>query len=373
MLQKRNERPAEFPVKYVQGVPVICRRAGPDDPEKEWKVCLPTAMLQDAAKWYHLILGHAGQQRMYAAMTRMFAHPNINWAAKNLKCNVCQHFKLPGAGYGKLPPKEAILMPWEEVHVDLIGPWKVKLGTKEVEFNALTCIDPVTNLVELVRIENKTSAHIAKQFENCWLARYPWPERCIHDKGKEFVGFEFQQLLQGAAIKDRPTTSRNPQANAVCERMHQTVGNILRTLLHGHPPNPNEHPNNIIDNALASVMHATRTAVSQSLGNNSPGSLAFKRDMFLNIPLLADLQTIREQRQALIDENLRRQNEKRRGYDYRVGQQVLLRQGDTNKLGKRTVGPFPITDVHTNGNITIRRSPHVTERINIRRVLPFKE
>ena len=120
-------------------------------------------------------------------------------------------------------------------------------------------------------------------------------------------------------------------------------------------------------------MHATRTAVSQSLGNNSPGSLAFKRDMFLNIPLLADLQTIREQRQALIDENLRRQNEKRRGYDYRVGQQVLLRQGDTNKLGKRTVGPFPITDVHTNGNITIRRSPHVTERINIRRVLPFKE
>ncbi len=28
----------------------------------------------------------------------------------------------------------------------------------------------------------------------------------------------------------------NPESNAVCERMHQTVGNVLRTLLHGIPP-----------------------------------------------------------------------------------------------------------------------------------------
>ncbi len=29
--------------------------------------------------------------------------------------------------------------------------------------------------------------------------------------------------------------AKNPQSNAVCERMHQTVGNVLRTLLHGNP------------------------------------------------------------------------------------------------------------------------------------------
>ena len=30
-------------------------------------------------------------------------------------------------------------------------------------------------------------------------------------------------------IKDVPTTSNNPAANALYERMHQTVGKILRT------------------------------------------------------------------------------------------------------------------------------------------------
>ena len=154
--------------------------------------------------------------------------------------------------------------------------------------------------------------------------------------------------------------------------MHQTVGNVLRTLMHGHHTVATES-NEIIDNALATVMHATRTAVSKSLGSNSPGSLAFHRDMFLNIPLMADLQAIRDNRQLLINENLRRQNAKRRAFEFQVGQRVLFRAIGESKLDPKTTGPYAITAVHTNGNVTIRRRPHVTERVNIRRVIPYKE
>eukprot|EP00957_Ditylum_brightwellii_P044319 3362573-Ditylum_brightwellii.AAC.1 len=66
-------------------------------------------------------------------------------------------------------------MPWDEVAVDLIGPWRMQVNGQEVEFNALTCIDPVTNLVEMIRLDNKTSGHVARQFENIWLARFPRP------------------------------------------------------------------------------------------------------------------------------------------------------------------------------------------------------
>jgi hypothetical protein len=41
---------------------------------------------------------------------------------------------------------------------------------------------------------------------------------------------EFQTLLQNCHIRDVCTTAKNPQSNAVCERMHQTVGNVLRTI-----------------------------------------------------------------------------------------------------------------------------------------------
>ena len=60
-----------------------------------------------------------------------------------------------------------------------------------------------------------------------------------------------------------------------------------------------ETANNIVDHALATAMHATRIAVSRHLGNNSPGAIAFHRDMFLNIPFQADLLAIQERRQLL--------------------------------------------------------------------------
>jgi hypothetical protein len=93
---------------------------------------------------------------------------------------------------------------------------------KPYKFNALTVIDTVSNLVELVRIDKKTSAHVARKYAHVWLSRYPWPARCVHDNGGEFVGPEFS-----CKIEDAPTSSQNPQANAICERMHQPVGNIF--------------------------------------------------------------------------------------------------------------------------------------------------
>ena len=93
--------------------------------------------------------------------------------------------------------------------------------------------------------------------------------------------------------------------------MHQTIGNTLRTVVFTNPPTNAEEANQLIDNALATAMHATRCSVNATL-QNSPGAIVFNRDMFIDVPLIADLETIRNRRQALVDENLRRQNMKRR-------------------------------------------------------------
>ena len=95
----------------------------------------------------------------------------------------------------------------------------------------LTCIDPVSNLVKIVRINNESSAHIADQFTNVWLSRYPSPNRCIHDNGGEFLGNEFCDLLDQNFIKHVLITVKNLQSNSMCERMHQTVANVLRIIM----------------------------------------------------------------------------------------------------------------------------------------------
>jgi hypothetical protein len=68
--------------------------------------------------------------------------------------------------------------------------------------------------------------------------------------------------------------SKNPQHHAICERMHQTVNNVLRTRVHTNPPCNMTQARDIIHDALAHAVHAMQTTVATTLGS-IPGALAF--------------------------------------------------------------------------------------------------
>ena len=154
--------------------------------------------------------------------------------------------------------------------------------------------------------------------------------------------------------------------------MHQTVGNVLRTLLHGEPPQNIASAKEYIDEALSIAMHAMRAGIHSTLGS-SPGSLTFNRDMFLNIPLIADWHAITQRREHLINENLIRENQKQRRYDNVPQQRVLKKKWKPRKLGERTSGPYRVLRTHVNGTLMIELRQGVSERINIRRVIPYRE
>jgi transposase InsO family protein len=269
-----------------------------------------------------------------------------------------------------LAPREARAQPWYEIAIDTIGPWEIEIDGENRKFYALTMIDTVTNLTELARVSSTKASDVAQQLEMNWLFRYPRPVRIIHDQGPEFTGETFHRLLRIYGIKNAPIGTRNPQANAICERMHQVVGNILRTLLHTNPPQHMANAEALVDYALATASYAMRCTIHRTLGI-SPGALVFHRDMLMDIPFVADLLLLRDKRQALIDYNLRRENNRRRNHDYQIGDQVLEILPQPNKLGKLTNGPFTITRVHTNGTVTIQRAQGLRDRITIRRLRPF--
>ena len=140
--------------------------------------------------------------RLYKTIPVHFNHKSLQNSIETFiqSCGTCQQTKLPGIGYGQLPPQDALIATWFEETIDLIGPWQVTIGPRILLFQALTCIDTVTNLDEVICINNKSSAHISMLFENNWLARYPRPSRCIHDNGGEFTGAAFLHMLRANGI-----------------------------------------------------------------------------------------------------------------------------------------------------------------------------
>ncbi len=106
----------------------------------------------------------------------------------------------------------------------------------------------------------------------------------------------------------------------------------------------------------------------------SLGALAFPCHMLLNIPLIANWQTITHNREALVNDALLKNNQRCINYDYYIGQQVL-KYDNTIKgnLSVKTSGLFEIVCVHVNGTVTIQLQASITEQINICHTIAYHE
>jgi Integrase core domain. len=103
----------------------------------------------------------------------------------------------------------------------------------------------------------------------------------------EFTAQEFQDILKFYGIKDVPTTSRNPQANATVEQAHLTMASMLLTMiLETQNSNRRILPQDIDDfvsMALACTQRTIIATVQSIMKDKSPDAFIFQCDMLLPI------------------------------------------------------------------------------------------
>jgi hypothetical protein len=166
-------------------------------------------------------------------------------------CKTFQTNKRRKLKYGYLPSKTVICNPWECLCVNLIGPYTLKgKDNLQIDFVALTMINPTHSWFEIVelpiitqlqrqtvnckellkvdKIFDKSSDCIAKLLNKTWLCRYPQCHYLTYNNRSEFK-LHFKYLCKSYGIKRKPTTVKNPQANAIMECMHQVLIQILPT------------------------------------------------------------------------------------------------------------------------------------------------
>jgi transposase InsO family protein len=91
-------------------------------------------------------------------------------------------------------------------------------------------IDPATGWFEICQYDDKKSITVANKVEQEWFCWYPWPTQIIFDRGSNFRGEDFQNMIKDSyGIQKKPITIRNSQANAVLERIHQVIANMVQT------------------------------------------------------------------------------------------------------------------------------------------------
>jgi hypothetical protein len=114
-----------YELQEFHGTQLTCRH----DEDDQWRIVLPEALIDPAISWYHYALGHVRTARLCQTLRTHCWVPNLQAGVKQvvLTCDSCQRNKNPGPGQGHLPPRQDIGLPWEEVAVDLVGPWKIEV------------------------------------------------------------------------------------------------------------------------------------------------------------------------------------------------------------------------------------------------------
>ena len=161
-------------------------------------------------------------------------------------------------------------------------------------------------------------------------------------------------------------TTRNPQANAILERIHQTIGSMIRCFMH-----ENIDEEDLFSGLFSAIAFATRATIHTTL-NATPMQLVFGRDAITNNEFTPDWDVIRTKKQKIINENNAKENAKQKPHTYQVGDKVLLKTDMTTKYGQDPyVGPYTIVQVNDNGTIRCRKN-NVLDTVNIRNVHPHK-
>jgi hypothetical protein len=219
-------------------------------------------------------------------------------------CPACQKNKRVRKKYGELPPKEAETecTPWERVNVDLVGPFTVtQPNGASLALRALTMIDPATGWFEIKEVKQASSQAVSEAFDDAWLTRYPRPKYIGFDNGGENKGM-FSQMMKNCGLKNKPTTSYNPQSNGVVERVHAVLNDMLRTYELEERELDQNDPFSEILSSIAFAIRATYHTTLQA----TPAQLVFGRDMILPIAIEADWQLIKQKKQDEINRNNRR-------------------------------------------------------------------
>ena len=118
-----------------------------------------------------------------------------------------------------------------------------------------------------------------------------------------------------AVIKTKPTSPGNPQVKATIERIHQLLGNIVRTY------NPQE---SYVNDAypwmgiLAAAAFLVRSMYHLTK-QNILGQLFFRQDMIIPINQIVNWVYIRQRKQAQIEKDLICENSTIINYDYNIG------------------------------------------------------
>ena len=117
--------------------------------------------------------------------------------------------------------------PWDTLSIDIVGP----LPTDRRKEFLIVFVDCFSKYTILVPSRNHTANTVSEALMRHVIPYFGTPRRLLSDRGREFISSIWTQLLRTLGIQQVLTSPYHPEGNAINERSHRTLNNMLHAQL----------------------------------------------------------------------------------------------------------------------------------------------
>ena len=346
--------------------------------EPEDQICVPEELRFKCMNMAHGKFGHQGRNKMIELMRPYFYWPTMSrdCMLHIRSCETCQKQDKAKMRPNPMQPRETSSIPFENVSVDLVGPFPTAVGGFKY---LLTAIDLATRWPEAIPLRTTTAKVITKHLTTIF-SRCGFPARLTTDNGPQFKGDFFRKWAKHLGIQHVFSSPYHPQGNGVVERLHRTLNAMVAKLteVKGNWASTVPMALYFLRSTLCSATGMSPFMARQGWEPATPLHLLYKAwvkqdagnlDIVDWIELnIERVESLREKSVATSAKaaNARKENwdKKAKPRSFKVGDKVLVRKpGMCTKLEESWDGPFTVIKVNSPVSYAVdfgyRKSPSI--------------
>ena len=170
--------------------------------------------------------GHLGLRKTLKLFRRRFLGVQEKTLCKEvisecLGCQLGSDYKPRDILKGKIESKS----PWDILSIDTMGPFVARRKGKGY---ILSIIDCFSRYLILVPLHDHTATTVSCALYEHVIGYFSYPQKILSDRGTEFMGCIWTDLMELLGIQQLLTSPYYPQGNGIVERSHRTVNNMIR-------------------------------------------------------------------------------------------------------------------------------------------------
>ncbi|UYV81678.1 K02A2.6-like [Cordylochernes scorpioides] len=315
-------------------------------------LCLETNILTYDSKTYEQIKGISQMTRI---ITAQYYWKGISKSIEKFvkSCHTCQIIKRPkGKPYGALgqiPPPQK---PFDLISIDTIAGFS-KYGHSKTYLHVI--VDHLTRYAWTFPSKSTSTLTYIQTLKT--VLQQGSPKRLLSDRAPAFTSEKFRKFLITHGIQPLLTTSNNPQANGLIERLNATITGKLRL---AYLENPKASWTQLVKRVTQTYNNTPHSVTSfpptYLMFNVIPPDLRTHLDPYPEINIAREIASSRTQNKHKKDKETF--DKQHRTPHFEVNDLVLVknyRHPDTGKLAPYFTGPYKIIEIISPNVVRIDR------------------